>query len=55
MLLQAHGFNGRIKRDPADRKSFQASHPCPAKGRATGACPGLRGGSYRSVDTRRRW
>jgi len=32
--------NGRIKRDPAARRAFVREHPCPATGRATGACPG---------------
>ena len=31
--------NGRIKRNPAARRAFQSSHPCPT-GRTTGACPG---------------
>jgi hypothetical protein len=31
---------GRIKRNPAARRSFQSSHPCPATGRTSGACPG---------------
>jgi 5-methylcytosine-specific restriction endonuclease McrA len=32
--------NGRIKRDPAVRRTFQQQHPCPATGKTTGACPG---------------
>lgn len=32
--------NGRIKRNPAARRAFQNSHPCPATGRTAGACPG---------------
>jgi hypothetical protein len=32
--------NGRIKRNPAARRSFQMSNPCPATGRTSGACPG---------------
>lgn len=27
-------------RDPAQRKAFQKSHPCPANHRTKGACPG---------------
>ena len=33
--------NGRIARNPAARRSFQAVHPCPATGRTSGACPGF--------------
>jgi hypothetical protein len=33
--------NGKIARSPAARRSFQASHPCPATGRTSGACPGF--------------
>jgi hypothetical protein len=32
--------NGRIKRNPAARRAFQSSHPCPATGKTSGACPG---------------
>jgi hypothetical protein len=32
--------NGRIMRNPAARKGFQRSNPCPATGRTSGACPG---------------
>ena len=32
--------NGRIKRNPAARRAFQRSNPCPATGRTSGACPG---------------
>jgi hypothetical protein len=32
--------NGRIKRNPAARRAFQRSNPCPATRRTTGACPG---------------
>ena len=32
--------NGRIRRSPAARRAFQATHPCPATGPPTGACPG---------------
>lgn len=28
------------KRDPAARRAFQQSHPCPATGKTTGNCPG---------------
>jgi hypothetical protein len=31
---------GRIKRSPAARAAFERSHPCPATGKTTGACPG---------------
>jgi len=30
----------RIHRSATARTSFRRSHPCPATGRATGACPG---------------
>jgi hypothetical protein len=33
--------NGRIKRNPAARRAFQGSHPCPATGKTLGACPGF--------------
>ena len=33
--------NGRIARNPAARRSFQAVHPCPATGKTSGACPGF--------------
>jgi hypothetical protein len=32
--------NGRIARSTAAKRSFQASHPCPATGKTSGACPG---------------
>jgi hypothetical protein len=28
------------KRDPAQRRAFQHSHPCPSTGKTSGACPG---------------
>jgi hypothetical protein len=31
---------GRIQRSPAARRSFVASHPCPATGKTSGACKG---------------
>jgi hypothetical protein len=31
---------GRIQRSPAARRSFMASHPCPATGKTSGACKG---------------
>ena len=31
---------GKIKRDPAQRRAFEAKHPCPSTGRTSGACPG---------------
>jgi hypothetical protein len=36
--LNAHG---RIRRSSAARRPFQSSHPCPATGLPTGACPGF--------------
>ena len=36
----ARAANGKIARSPAARRSFQASHPCPATGRTSGACKG---------------
>jgi hypothetical protein len=27
-------------RDPAQRRAFQRTHPCPSTGRKSGACPG---------------
>ncbi len=27
-------------RDPAQRRAFERSHPCPSTGRKSGACPG---------------
>jgi hypothetical protein len=36
----ARAANGEIARSPAARRAFQASHPCPATGRVSGACPG---------------
>lgn len=32
--------HGKFKRDPAQRAAFMRSHPCPATGKAHGACPG---------------
>jgi hypothetical protein len=32
---------GRIQLSPAARRSFLASHPCPATGKTSGACPGF--------------
>ena len=32
---------GRIQRAATARKSFMASHPCPATGKTSGACPGF--------------
>ena len=32
--------HGRIKRNPAARRAFQSSHPCPATSMTSGACPG---------------
>ena len=34
------GASGHIRRSPAARRTFQASHPCPATESTTGACPG---------------
>src|ERR1035441_8898995 len=36
----ARASNGKIARSPAARRSFQASHPCPATGKTYGACKG---------------
>jgi hypothetical protein len=36
----ARTANGRIARSPEARRSFQASHPCPATGKTYGACKG---------------
>ena len=36
----ARTANGRIARSPAARRSFQASHPCQATGKTSGACKG---------------
>jgi hypothetical protein len=36
----ARDSRGRIKRNTSVRRAFQRTHPCPATGRATGACPG---------------
>jgi hypothetical protein len=33
--------HGRIRRSRAARQDFQRSHPCPATGRTSGACPGF--------------
>lgn len=30
-----------IRRDRAEVRAFRAAHPCPATGRARGACPGF--------------
>ena len=30
----------RIKRDPAQRRAFMRTHPCPSTGKTSGACPG---------------
>ncbi len=34
------GHDGRIRRSSAAKAAFRRSHPCPATGRSTGACPG---------------
>ena len=36
----ARDANGRIKRDPAQRRAFQHASPCPSTGKTAGACPG---------------
>ncbi len=36
----ARDSHGRIKRSPAAKRSFQASHPCPSTGKTTGGCKG---------------
>ena len=37
----ARTANGRIARSPEARRAFQASNPCPATGKTSGACPGF--------------
>ncbi len=40
---RSHGtrsHTSRSKRDPAERRAFMRSHPCPSTGRTSGACPG---------------
>jgi hypothetical protein len=32
--------SSHAKRDPAERRAFQRTHPCPSTGRTSGACPG---------------
>jgi hypothetical protein len=32
--------HGRIARDPRARNEFKRTHPCPATGKSSGACPG---------------
>jgi hypothetical protein len=32
--------NGQIAQNPAPVRKFRATHPCPANGSLTGACPG---------------
>jgi hypothetical protein len=32
--------HGKIKRDPAQRRAFEAQHPCPSTGKTSGSCPG---------------
>jgi len=32
--------NGRIKRDPVQRRAFQRANPCPSTAKNAGACPG---------------
>jgi hypothetical protein len=36
----ARDSKGRIKRSATAKRDFQKSHPCPATGKTTGACPG---------------
>lgn len=36
----ARDSHGRIKRSPAAKRSFQASHPCPSTGKTAGGCKG---------------
>jgi len=36
----SRSYQHHTKRDPAQRRAFQHSHPCPATGRKSGACPG---------------
>jgi len=37
---RSYSHHATRKRDPAQRRAFQHTHPCPATGRKTGACPG---------------
>jgi hypothetical protein len=36
----ARDANGKIKRSQTAKNDFKQSHPCPATGRSSGACPG---------------
>jgi 5-methylcytosine-specific restriction endonuclease McrA len=39
-VTPARDKDGKIKRDPAKRRAFMKSNPCPVTGQTTGACPG---------------
>jgi len=36
----ARNGRGKIQRNPAAKRSFQRSNPCPSTGKASGSCPG---------------
>jgi hypothetical protein len=36
----ARSNNGKIARSSTEKHQFERSHPCPATGRSSGACPG---------------
>src|SRR5574337_1224987 len=40
IALAAGGADATTKRSHAARSAFERSHPCPATGKKTGACPG---------------
>jgi|tagenome__1003787_1003787.scaffolds.fasta_scaffold20665921_1 hypothetical protein len=35
------GHHHRVKRDAAQRRAFERTHPCPSTGKTSGACPGF--------------
>jgi len=37
---RSYSHHATRKRDPAQRRAFQHTHPCPANARKMGACPG---------------
>src|SRR5215472_13532239 len=39
-VRRTHPARQRIQRSRAARDAFERSHPCPATGRTSGACPG---------------
>lgn len=40
LLLGSSLAFGKTHRDPAQRRAFVQSHPCPSTGKTKGACPG---------------